>query len=81
MEFKRRAKSFKSGPLKIVSSVIESSFENVVGLPSFLFAPVSKFICELRLGADLDEVVPAKVIEKISPRARPKRFRLFSEWD
>ena len=53
---------------KSVSSVIESSFENVVGLPSFPFAPVSKFICELRLGADLDEVVPAKVIGKISPR-------------
>ncbi len=53
---------------KSVSSVIESSFEKVVGLPSFPFAPVSKFICKLRLGVDLDKVVPAKVIGKISPR-------------
>jgi len=38
------------------------------GLPSFPFAPVSKCFCEFRLGVDLDEVSPVKVIAQISPR-------------
>jgi fermentation-respiration switch protein FrsA (DUF1100 family) len=44
------------------------TFPRIVGLPSFPFAPVSKFICELRLGVDLDAVAPIKAIAKISPR-------------
>ncbi|MFQ5895458.1 MAG: alpha/beta hydrolase [Nitrospinota bacterium] len=53
---------------KTISSVIDHSFTYVVGPPRFPFALVSKFICELRLGVDLDEVAPVKVIREISPR-------------
>jgi fermentation-respiration switch protein FrsA (DUF1100 family) len=55
-------------PFKSLSSVIDHSFTHLVGLPSFPFAPVSKFICELRLWVDLDDVAPIKVIGEISPR-------------
>ena len=55
-------------PFKDLPSAIAHSFEHEVGLPRFPFAPVSKFICELRLGVDLDSVAPVKVIGKISPR-------------
>ncbi len=55
-------------PFKSINSVIDHGFRHLVALPSFPFAPVSKFICELRLGVDLDDVAPVKVISKISPR-------------
>ena len=55
-------------PFKDLPSAIAHSFEHDVGLPRFPFAPVSKFICEFRLGFDLDAVAPVKVIGKISPR-------------
>ena len=58
-------------PFKDLPSAIAHAFEHPsegVGLPSFPFAPVSKFFCELRLGVDLDEVSPVKVIGQISPR-------------
>ena len=58
-------------PFKDLPSAIAFAFEHPregVGLPSFPFAPVSKFFCELYLGVDLDEVSPAKVIGQISPR-------------
>ena len=58
-------------PFKDLPSAIGHAFEHPkegVGLPSFPFAPVSKFFCELRLGVDLDAVSPVSVIGKISPR-------------
>ena len=55
-------------PFEDLPSAISHSFKHHVGLPSFPFAPISKFICELRLWVDLDEVAPSKVIGKISPR-------------
>jgi len=55
-------------PFKDLPSAISHSFKHHVGLPRFPFAPVSKFICELRLWVDLDAVAPSKAIGKISPR-------------
>ncbi len=55
-------------PFKSLSSVIDHSFRRLVGLPSFPFAPVSKFFCELRLGINMEDVAPVQVIGKISPR-------------
>jgi hypothetical protein len=58
-------------PCKGLPSAIAHDFEypgEGVGLPSFPFAPVSQCFCELRLGVDLDEVSPVKVIGQISPR-------------
>ncbi|MCZ6751108.1 MAG: alpha/beta hydrolase [Acidobacteria bacterium] len=55
-------------PFKSLSSVIDHSFRRLVGLPSFPFAPVSKFFWELRLGINMEDVEPVKVIGKISPR-------------
>ncbi len=55
-------------PFKSLSSVIDHSFRRLVGLPSFPFAPVSKFFCELRLGINMEDVEPVQVIGKISPR-------------
>ncbi len=56
-------------PFKSLSSVIDHSFSRLVGLPSFPFAPVSKFICKRRLDIDIEDVAPVKVISKISPRS------------
>ena len=58
-------------PFKNLTSAIAHAFKHAkegVGLPSFPFAPVSKFFCELRLGVDLNEVSPVNVIGQISPR-------------
>lgn len=55
-------------PFKDLPSAIAHSFKHEVGLPSFPFGAVSKFICELRLRVDLDTVSPVNVIAKISPR-------------
>ena len=58
-------------PFKDLPSTIAHAYEHPsegVGLPSFPFAPVSKCFCEFRLGVDLDEVSPVKVIAQISPR-------------
>ena len=52
-----------------VNGAIANGFTAVTGWPSFPFAPVAKLICEFRLGVDLDEVVPSRVIGQISPRA------------
>ena len=57
-------------PFKDLPSTIAHAFDHPsegVGLPSFPFAPVSKCFCELRLGVNLDEVSPVKVIGQISP--------------
>ncbi len=53
---------------KSVSSTIDVSFSHFIGLPSFPFAPITEFVVEQRLGADVGDVVPAKVIAQISPR-------------
>jgi fermentation-respiration switch protein FrsA (DUF1100 family) len=48
--------------------VIGSSFEHFIGLPPFLFAPVTLSIVHLRTGIDVGAVRPVDVIWRISPR-------------
>ncbi len=55
-------------PFMSIRGTFNHSFEKIIGLPSFPFALVTKWICELRLGVDLDRVAPVEVINKISPR-------------
>lgn len=51
-----------------VNDVMWWTFPRIAGLPSIPFAPLSKFICGLRLGFDLDKVSPIKAIPEIGPR-------------
>lgn len=55
-------------PFTSVNSVLNHTFPHIVGLPSFPFAPVTKWICEYRLGVDFDDINPLNVIGRISPR-------------
>ena len=55
-------------PFTDLRAAIAHSFEQGVGLPSFPFAPISTFFCEVRLGVDIDDVAPTSVIGMISPR-------------
>ena len=58
-------------PFADLRSAIAHSFHHHregVGLPSFPFAPMSMFFCEVRLGIDIDDVSPKTVIGMISPR-------------
>ncbi len=51
-----------------VQSVISTSFENFVPIPSFPFAPVAIKIAELRTGQDVGAIRPVDAIGEISPR-------------
>jgi fermentation-respiration switch protein FrsA (DUF1100 family) len=55
-------------PFKSVNGVLYHTFPRLINLPAIPFAPVTKFLCECRLGVDFDEVDPSKVIHQISPR-------------
>jgi dienelactone hydrolase len=56
-------------PFKSINGVLYHAFEYFIpNLPAILFAPITKFICECRLGVDFDAVDPSKVIDTISPR-------------
>jgi fermentation-respiration switch protein FrsA (DUF1100 family) len=55
-------------PFKSFNGVLYHAYPQLIGLPAFPFAPVTKFICEIRLGVDFDAVDPSKVIGTISPR-------------
>jgi fermentation-respiration switch protein FrsA (DUF1100 family) len=55
-------------PFSSVNHMLNHSFRQEVRLPGFPFAIVTKWICELRLGIDLDRLAPVQVIDKISPR-------------
>lgn len=55
-------------PFKSVNGVMVHTYPRLVGLPSFPFAGITKWICEFRLGVDLDAVAPDQVIGTISPR-------------
>ncbi|MFQ5926557.1 MAG: alpha/beta hydrolase, partial [Terriglobia bacterium] len=55
-------------PFNSVSGILNHIFPILTGLPSFPFAPVTRLVCEFRLGVDLDDIAPDKVIAKISPR-------------
>ena len=50
-------------------TAISDGFEVMTGLPHFPFAVIAEYICECRLGIDVDEVAPIDVIARISPRA------------
>lgn len=55
-------------PFSSINHMLSHTFRQVIGLPSFPFAIVTKWICELRRGIDLDRIAPVDVIDKISPR-------------
>jgi fermentation-respiration switch protein FrsA (DUF1100 family) len=55
-------------PFKSVTGVLYHTYPQIVGLPAFPFAPITKFICECRLEVNFDDVDPSKVIGSISPR-------------
>jgi fermentation-respiration switch protein FrsA (DUF1100 family) len=55
-------------PFTSVNDILSHTFPIEVGLPSFPFAPATKFICELRTGVDFDGVAPIEAIVRISPR-------------
>jgi fermentation-respiration switch protein FrsA (DUF1100 family) len=55
-------------PFSSVNHMLDHTFRKETGLPGFPFALVTKWICELRLGIDLDRLAPVDVIGKISPR-------------
>jgi pimeloyl-ACP methyl ester carboxylesterase len=55
-------------PFNSFNDVLCHVFPQIVGLPCFPFAPITKFICECRLWVDYDYVDPSKVIGTISPR-------------
>jgi pimeloyl-ACP methyl ester carboxylesterase len=55
-------------PFNSFNGVLCHVFPQIVGLPCFPFASITKFICEYRLGVDYDYVDPSKVIGTISPR-------------
>jgi fermentation-respiration switch protein FrsA (DUF1100 family) len=55
-------------PFKSFNGVLCQAFEKILNLPCFPFAPITKFICEYRLGVNYDDVDPSKVIGEISPR-------------
>jgi uncharacterized protein len=51
-----------------LSGAIATGFTAITGAPSFPFAPLAAWIGEYRLGIDVDDVAPAAVIRRISPR-------------
>jgi len=51
-----------------VNGVLDHTFPREIGLPSFPFAPITKWICEFRTGVDFDRVAPIEVIGTIGPR-------------
>jgi hypothetical protein len=55
-------------PFNSFNGVLCHAFSQILDLPCFPFAPITKFICECRLGVDFDYVDPSKVIGTISPR-------------
>ena len=55
-------------PFTSVNGILCHSFQHEFGLPCVPFAPVTKWISEIRLGVDLDQVAPIDVIGNISPR-------------
>lgn len=58
-------------PFSSLHAVIDYAFDHGqegVSVPSFPFLPVSKRICQTRLGVDFDLVNPLSIIASISPR-------------
>lgn len=55
-------------PFSSLNHMLHHSFKQVFDLPSFPFAILTKWTCEMRLGIDLDQLAPIKVIGRISPR-------------
>ncbi|MGI8925444.1 MAG: alpha/beta hydrolase [Tepidiformaceae bacterium] len=51
-----------------VRATVARSFEYYIGLPAFPFAPVSVFISERRLGADMDDVRPIDSVARLGTR-------------
>ena len=59
------------GPFTDLRTIIAYAFDHPkegVGLPSYPFAPVTTFFCEVRLGIDVDDVSPIATISQVSPR-------------
>lgn len=55
-------------PFTSVNGILCHAFRKKFGLPCFPFAYATKWISELRLGVDFDNVAPIEVIGRISPR-------------
>lgn len=51
-----------------IQSVVNKSFQNFIGLPSFPFAPVTTWIVERRLGVNAGRIRPVDAIAKIGNR-------------
>jgi len=49
-------------------NVISTGFEHFIHLPAFPFAPLTVWISEERVGADINDVRPMDVVSRISPR-------------
>ncbi len=64
----RIAALIAESPFTDMRGVIKQSFEHYIGLPSFPFAPVTQFIIERRLHADIDDVRPIDAITRIGQR-------------
>jgi fermentation-respiration switch protein FrsA (DUF1100 family) len=55
-------------PFSSLNHMLSHTFRQEIGLPSFPLANLTKWICELRLGIDLDRLAPVEIIGKISPQ-------------
>lgn len=55
-------------PFASANSLLGHTFRREIGLPSFPFAYVTKWICEWRVGFDFDRLAPVEVIGQIAPR-------------
>ena len=51
-----------------IQSVVNKSFQNFIGLPSFPFAPVTTWMVERRLGVNAGQIRPVDAITKIGSR-------------
>lgn len=55
-------------PFSDARGLVDSAYENFLDLPSFPFGPVSAFILERRLDADMDDIRPIDDITRIGQR-------------
>ncbi len=55
-------------PFSSVNHMLSHTFRQEIGLPSFPFALITKWVSEVRVGVDFDRLAPVEVIARISPR-------------
>ena len=70
-------------PFDTVRGVVDRSFQNFIGLPSFPFAPITIFFVERRVDADADTIRPIDAVARSGGRAlfiiQDERDRLMPE--